>query len=96
SYCPAYHDSYYCWPDTLANTTVYGPCPFFPSHFGGFRVCTEDGVWESTVTNYSLCVEEISQVNLTLYLVLKDIIFITSIISLLLLIAALFIFCYFR
>ncbi|XP_035826613.1 PDF receptor-like [Aplysia californica] len=76
-----------------------------------YRTCDPDGTWRDNYTDYHLCFnvtlprnvpndvvdEEQQQEDFSeLYVVLKDIYFVTSIVSLVFLLVTLFIFCYFR
>ncbi|KAH9524551.1 hypothetical protein Btru_027162, partial [Bulinus truncatus] len=63
-YCTAYHDSFQCWPDTAANSTVYRPCPDSTNQ-DAFRVCTEGGTWETNETNYMACLDSEDYTNVS-------------------------------
>ncbi|XP_066263217.1 calcitonin receptor-like [Branchiostoma lanceolatum] len=103
SYCNSTWDNIYCWPPTPAGYDIYLPCPehlfFDGTKLLAYRVCNEGGEWElGNWTNYTACIDyPISPVpDVPLLFAVRDIYFVGSSISLVLLAATFFIFCYFR
>ncbi|KAL5007242.1 hypothetical protein ScPMuIL_016048 [Solemya velum] len=95
-YCEAAIDEYdSCWLATEPNRTIYLPCPNF-NQTGRFasRYCDVNGTWSNGgFTNFEEC---ILQEDLSLAMIMRDIYFVTSIVSLVLLCIALTIFLYFK
>ncbi|CAD7077512.1 unnamed protein product [Hermetia illucens] len=66
TYCPGTWDGWTCWPDTLAGTSEYAPCPDFVTGFDPARYahkeCMTNGEWfrhpltNKTWSNYTTCV----------------------------------------
>ncbi|GFN82489.1 hypothetical protein PoB_000899500 [Plakobranchus ocellatus] len=105
-HCPPVNDSLLCWGPALPNTTVSHACPILSdvfSEYKAYRTCLPDGTWLKNYTDYAECFKphEILHNNYTreqvrFAKVLKDISLVTSITSLVFLLTALFIFCYFK
>lgn len=113
-FCNATWDTWYCWPMTSPNTTVYNPCPLPPIYYEadtplGHRFCTSDGQWShGNWTNYTACIPDygpsttettlptIDPDDVLTAFVLRDIYFIGSIISLVLLAITWAIFQFFK
>ncbi|KAH3719968.1 corticotropin-releasing factor receptor 2-like [Dreissena polymorpha] len=102
-YCPAMGDSFICWPETAVNTTaaVKHYCPIKHTIEIAYRYCPENGNWSTEKSNYNNCLtgnpeQEGIYLDQTVAAWIRDIIFILSSISLVLLVITLFIFMYFR
>ncbi|XP_019636898.1 PREDICTED: calcitonin receptor-like [Branchiostoma belcheri] len=101
SYCNGTWDNIYCWPPTPAGYDIYMPCPehlfFDGTKVLAYRVCNDRGEWElKNWTNYTACINYPIPPDVPLLFAVRDIYFVGSSISLVLLAATFFIFCYFR
>ncbi|XP_048754423.1 corticotropin-releasing factor receptor 2-like isoform X2 [Ostrea edulis] len=112
TYCEPHHDLVHCWYAAKANTTVTASCPpeiGAPEHVVAVRVCGANGNWEN-ITDYQQCIDFLDKIQPThetdltplttehskAVLVMRDIYFGCSLISLFCLCITLFVFCYFR
>ncbi|KAK3777880.1 hypothetical protein RRG08_038126 [Elysia crispata] len=100
-HCPVVNDTLLCWGPTLPNRTVSQPCPIVVSEYRAYRTCLPNGTWLNNYTNFDFCWESFREAqsvqnNTGMARILRDITLGTSIVSLVFLLTALFIFCYFR
>ncbi|OWF55028.1 diuretic hormone receptor-like [Mizuhopecten yessoensis] len=109
TYCPHEYDGILCWMTSPTDSFASVKCPTayeghpIPDHILATRYCNTTGLWEET-TNYSQCLAFYKTIqnsgeadqNTHLWMIVRDIYFVCSILSLVFLIVTLFIFSYFR
>ncbi|KAL4222816.1 Corticotropin-releasing factor receptor 1 [Mactra antiquata] len=103
-HCSPFFDNILCWPATPANTTAELPCPplVHATTAKAYRYCPSNASWDTAKSDYAACMNIAPEVttqdpsDVQLALTLRDIYFILSTISLVLLLITIFIFQYFR
>lgn len=100
-YCSPLYDLILCWPATRANTTAQLQCPYQSDPtLLAYRHCPGNASWENGRSDYHFCIGSdtttTDPLDIKLAETLRDIYFILSTISLVLLLITFFIFQYFR
>ncbi|XP_060589471.1 corticotropin-releasing factor receptor 2-like [Ruditapes philippinarum] len=102
-YCEPFFDQISCWPAIPANTTAQQICPFQTDvdvTLRAYRYCPVNASWENGKSDYTSCIiyetSTTYPIGIQLAETLRDIYFILSLVSLVLLLVTIFIFQYFR
>ncbi|KAE8739667.1 Calcitonin-like Diuretic Hormone Receptor-RA [Frankliniella occidentalis] len=92
--CPSVWDGWMCWPDTLAGTSAYQPCPKFVFGFdpllSAHKDCLENGSWfrhpetGQMWSNYTTCIDYSDYQFKTLVIKINETGYLISLVALLL------------
>lgn len=110
NYCPPVFDQLLCWPATPANTTAELHCTTFAgisnsTSARAYRYCPANAMWKDAMSDYSECMSLLQEQStedptyadrVRMAELMRDVYFILSTISLVLLVITMFIFSYFR
>lgn len=98
-HCRVIFDEILCWPVTPADSTAEQPCPnSLDDEMKAYRHCPANASWDFLKSDYSVCLtlQPTDPKDIQMAEVTRDIYFILSILSLVLLLITVFIFQYFK